>query len=217
MLTDHAADLLFAPTELSLANLRAEGLGDRTHMVGDVMADLLLQVKEDPPTMEISGLAGIENAYVVATIHRASNTDDEDQLRVLISALQSLDVPVLLVAHPRLLAAAKHFGLVLERGNVRVMEPLGYMAMMSLVAGARGLVTDSGGLQKESFLLGVPCTTVRTETEWPETLIGGMNVLDPKAKRLAELATRRVTPTSDQPYGDGRASHRIAEILCGAA
>ena len=118
----------------------------------------------------------------MATLHRASNTDDEGQLRVLITALQSLDVPVVLVAHPRLLAAAKHFGLVLERGSVRVTAPLGYMAMMSLVARARGLVTDSGGLQKESFLQGVPCTTVSTETEWLETLSGGNERARPKGE-----------------------------------
>ena len=216
VLTDHAADLLFAPTELAMGNLRAEGLVERAHLVGDVMADLLLQHNEELPRIEIPGFTDQGNGFLVATIHRVSNTDDEQQLRLLVSALASFDLPVALVAHPRLRAAAKRFGLVLEQGSVQVVEPLGYLAMTGLVAGSRGLITDSGGLQKEAFLLGVPCTTLRTETEWPETLSGGMNVLDPRGERLEELASRRVDLPSDQPYGDGRAAQRIADILSGA-
>lgn len=216
VLTDHAADLLLAPTEVAVGHLAAEGLADRTRLVGDVMTDVchLVRdaVREDPPKLP----ADVDPAgrYVVATVHRADNTDDPARLAAVAAALAAVEVPVVLLAHPRLRARAAEHGIELATGSVRVCDPLPYPALVRAVTGAAGVVTDSGGLQKEAFLLGVPCTTVRTETEWTETLEGGWNVLDPGLGRVAELAARPV-PAAERgtPYGDGRAAQRVAEEL----
>ncbi len=154
--------------------------------------------------------------YYVATIHRAENTDDPDRLRAVVDALAGLSAPVLLLAHPRLVATASRIGLPLERGAIRVHEPQPYPALVRLVKGATGVVTDSGGLQKEAFLLRVPCTTLRTETEWTETVDLGWNVLAGDLVGLDELVTRRPPqPTDATPYGDGRAAERVAQVLLG--
>ena len=160
--------------------------------------------------------AGIDPTapYVVATIHRADNTDDPARLDAIVKALSAVPVPVALLAHPRLRARAAEGGIDLARGSVHVTDPLPYPALVRAVLGAAGVVTDSGGLQKEAFLLGVPCTTVRTETEWTETLEDGWNVL---AADLAGLDTLAVRPapsgTRAEPFGDGHAAERVAEIL----
>ncbi len=213
VLTDHASDLLLAPTEVAISNLGAEGLAAKSHLVGDVMADLVITTQPLLNSKRIQQQLGIEGDYVVATIHRAANTDSEVQLRQLIQALQSLEVPVLLVAHPRLRHTSRKIGIELATGPIRVTEPLGYVDMLSLVKGSQGLITDSGGLQKEAFLLGVACTTLREESEWPETLEGGMNVLDPSGANLSVLAARSVGKPSSDPFGDGHAAERIINLL----
>lgn len=217
ILTDHASDLLLAPTELAVSNLRKEGLAGKSQLVGDVMADLVFSTKPQLNSQSIQTELGVYGDYVVATIHRASNTDDGAQLRRLVQALAALETPVLLVAHPRLRNACLKFGVDLNGGALQVVEPLGYVSMLSLIAGSRGLITDSGGLQKEAFLLGVACTTLRSESEWPETLEGGMNVLDPNGVNLSELATRFVNKPISQPFGVGQAAERIAELLLAEA
>lgn len=216
VLSDHASDLLLAPTELAVQNLRMEGLGPRTVLVGDVMADVCYSTRDLIGQAELahvrSDVGG--DRYVLATIHRPSNTDDPHKLRQILRALRSLTVPVLLAVHPRLRSRAAEFGLSLEGGSVIPTSPLSYRSMVAAVMGAQGVVTDSGGLQKEAFLLGVPCTTVRAETEWVETLDGGWNILDPSAENLTELATRdKPEHQLNQPYGDGRAAERVFEVL----
>lgn len=213
VLTDHACDVLLAPTESALANLEAEGLSKRAYLVGDVMADLLVNCRKDLDPEAIRHSLALGGDYVVATVHRASNTDDPMQLARLIEAMAGLNLPVVLVAHPRLVAAAQRWKIPLAAGAIRVVEPLDYLAMLSLLDGSRGLITDSGGLQKEAFLLGIPCTTLRTESEWPETLDGGVNVLAPQGENLLNLATRPVLPPTSQPYGDGHAAQRIVDLL----
>lgn len=220
VLTDHAADLLLAPTDLAAANLDREGLADRTVVVGDVMADVLLQVAAEvhadlDARLDRLGL-GSADAYVVATIHRADNTDDPERLRTILDALGSVPVPVVLAAHPRLVARAREFGIPLaDRADaLRACDPWPYPDLVAAVLGSRGVVTDSGGLQKETFLLGRPCTTVRTETEWLETLEGGWNVLDPTAANLAKLAARPVPAVPQgSPYGAGDAAYRVIAAL----
>jgi UDP-N-acetylglucosamine 2-epimerase (non-hydrolysing) len=217
VLADHAADLLLAPTPVAMAHLAREGLASRAVLVGDVMADLLLQVRDavasEPPPLpaEIIGAAG---GYVVATVHRAENTDDPARLRVVIRALADLDVPVALPAHPRLVARAAATGIDLATGAVRPLPPLSYPGLVSVVLHARGVVTDSGGLQKEAFLLGVPCTTLRGETEWTETLEGGWNVLDPDLAKVRTVAVR-AAPAGPRtnPYGDGQTATRVVDVL----
>ncbi|WP_055585340.1 non-hydrolyzing UDP-N-acetylglucosamine 2-epimerase [Peterkaempfera griseoplana] len=223
VLTDHAADLLLAPTEEAVRHLTEEGLAERAELVGDVMVDVCLRVRD---AVRREGLApelpdGVDPArpYLLATVHRAENTDDPKRLAAIADALAGLPLPVVLPAHPRLLARAGQHGVQLARGAVRVARPLPYAQLVSAVLGAAAVVTDSGGLQKEAYLLGRPCTTLRPETEWPETLAGGWNVLvpDPQLLTAAAWAAVAARPAPEgpraAPYGDGRAAGRVARVL----
>lgn len=216
VLTDHAADLLLAPTEVAVQHLVNEGLGGKARLVGDVMTDVCFSTRDavagDHPTLP----AGVspDAPYVVATIHRADNTDDPARLSAIADALGQVAAPVVLLAHPRLVAKAAQAGIELARDGVHVVPPLAYPQMVRTVAGAAGVITDSGGLQKEAYLLRTPCTTLRSETEWVETLVDGWNILDPALERLTEVAVRpRPTGQQAQPYGDGRAASRVAQVL----
>lgn len=215
VLTDHAADLLLAPTEAAVRLLASEGLADRTVLVGDVMTDVLLQVRDAVAAApRQDGDAVVEGDYYVATIHRAENTDDPARLRAIVEALAALDHPVVLLAHPRLAARARDAGVPLEQGAIRPRTPLPYPGLVRAVTGARGVITDSGGLQKEAFLLRVPCTTVRTETEWVETVDLGWNSLVEPGPALVDAVTRPTpAPTDATPYGDGRAAGRTIDTL----
>jgi UDP-N-acetylglucosamine 2-epimerase (non-hydrolysing) len=224
ILTDHAADLLLVPTDEAMRHLAAEGLAGRSQLVGDVMVDVCLQVRDavlagahPRPALPV----GIDpdSPYLLATLHRAENTDDPRRLAELVGALADLPVPVCLLAHPRLVARADEHGIKLDQGPLRAGRPLPYAAMVAAVLGSVGVVTDSGGLQKEAYLLGRPCTTLRTETEWVETLAGDWNRLVPHPAELgaaawADIATRPAPATpQDQPYGDGRAAERVVAAL----
>lgn len=215
VLVDHASDLLLAPTAVAMSHLANEGLSDRARLVGDVMTDVCIRVAASVQNNPIDLPVHVEHGgYVLATIHRAENTDDPQRLQAILAGLAALPIPVVLTAHPRLLAKAKALGLTVESGNIMVIEPLPYPAMVSAVANSAGVVTDSGGLQKEAYLLGVPCTTVRTETEWVETIAEGWNVLDPHAESLADLAIRPIAVAGPRlAYGDGHAAAAaVAEI-----
>lgn len=216
VLTDHAADLLLAPTEVAMGHLAAEGLAARARLVGDVMTDVCFEtrtaVRDDVPDLP----TGVDPSepYLIATVHRADNTDDPGRLGAVIEALQQLPVPVVLLAHPRLVHAAERAGIELTGGNLIAGPPLAYPQMVRAVMGAVGVVTDSGGLQKEAFLLGVPCTTIRTETEWVETLADEWNILDPGLELVRDVAVRSLpTATQAQPYGDGHAAANVADVL----
>lgn len=223
VLTDHAADLLLAPTSVAMGHLARENLADRSVMVGDVMVDVCLQVRDAadetgrPATLPPG--VGPAAPYLVATLHRPDNTDDRDRLAALLDSLAALSVPVVLLAHPRLVAKAREHGLEVQRGAVVVGEPLGYADMVATVVGSSGVITDSGGLQKEAFLLERPCTTIRPETEWVETLEGGWNVLvpDPHLLPVAEWVATATRPQPDaprgRPYGDGHAADEVVRVL----
>jgi UDP-N-acetylglucosamine 2-epimerase (non-hydrolysing) len=221
VLTDHAADLCLAPTEVAMGHLADEGLSARARLVGDVMTDVCLRVRDavaDAP-LPVAGGPGVDDGgYYVATVHRAENTDDPRRLDAILDALGRLPRPVLLLAHPRLHLRAAEHGLELARGAVRVCDPLAYPDLVNAVVHSAGVVTDSGGLQKEAFLLGVPCTTLRTETEWVETVELGWNVLADDLATLPELVARPAPePTSLTPYGDGAAADRVVQVLAGEA
>lgn len=215
VLTDHAADLCLAPTQVAMGHLADEGITDRAVLVGDVMTDVLYQVRDrvrdDVLTLPVDQSA----PYRVATLHRADNTDDPRQLGTIVDNLASLDVPTLLLAHPRLRAKAREFGIELSAGSIVATDPLPYPQLVRAVMGSAGVITDSGGLQKEAFLLRVPCTTVRTETEWVETIDLGWNVLVTDPSQVARLVERPTPPATDAtPYGDGQAAGRVvAELL----
>ena len=213
VLTDHAADLLLAPTDVAMGHLADEGLGERSRLVGDVMLDVFETVRQrvgrgDP--------GAVDEGIVLATIHRQENTDDVNRLAAILDALSQLPNQVLLAAHPRLRATADRNGITLDRGSVRTCEPLEYPELVRVLTAAKAVVTDSGGLQKEAFFAGTPCTTVRSETEWVETLEGGWNVLAPEPDTIAG-AVNRDRPTAERgaPYGTGDAGSRVVEAIEG--
>jgi UDP-N-acetylglucosamine 2-epimerase (non-hydrolysing) len=222
VLTDHAADLLLCPTEEAMRHVATEGLADRSVLVGDVMVDVCMKVRDD--VLAGTGVrpelpAGIDpdQPYLLATLHRAENTDDPERLAAMLDALASLPVPVALLAHPRLVSRTEKFGLKLTQGSLHSGRPLPYAGMVAAVLGSAGVVTDSGGLQKEAYLLGRPCTTLRPETEWPETLVDGWNHLVPEPQALSDFATlaTRPAPQAERgaPYGDGQAARRVVDVL----
>jgi UDP-N-acetylglucosamine 2-epimerase (non-hydrolysing) len=216
VLTDHAADLLLAPTEVAMHHLAEEGLAARSLLVGDVMTDVCFSVRESvrgQPALLPEGVDP-EAAYLVATIHRADNTDDPQRLGAIIEGLRALPVPVVLLAHPRLVARCADSGIELGGGMLHRGTPLAYPHMVRAVMGSVGVVTDSGGLQKEAYLLGAPCTTLRSETEWVETLEDGWNILDPDLSQLVDVAVRpRPDAAQGTPYGDGRAAEAVVAAL----
>lgn len=218
VLTDHAADLLLAPTEVAVDHLKTEGLAARTVLVGDVMTDVLFKtrdlVKGRTETLPLGMDAG---NYYVSTIHRPDNTDDPDRLKQILKSLAELDKPVVLLAHPRLSDVAARHGFDLETGAIRVSDPLAYPQLVNAVMNSAGVITDSGGLQKEAFLLRVPCTTIRPETEWVETVELGWNVLVSDNLSALTAAVQRATPqpTEESPYGTGKAAAAVVSALAG--
>jgi UDP-GlcNAc3NAcA epimerase len=210
---DRRADLLLPPDERSAGILRAEGVRGRIEVVGDVMADACFRFA--PIARERSTiLARLElepGAYVVATIHREANVQP-GRLARIVGGLGRVACPVVFPAHPRTRSVLGELP-----GNVRLVEPLGYLDMAALASQARVIVTDSGGLQKEAYWYGVPCVTARPSTEWVDTVEAGANVLvDADPERLAAaVEVARIPPDRPELYGDGHASERVAEALRG--
>jgi UDP-GlcNAc3NAcA epimerase len=177
VLTDHCSDLLLCPTDTAIENLRREGVTKNVHQIGDVMLDALLMFSEtaarQPALAEIDAA---ERGYYLATIHRAENTDDPARLKAILAAFARLPLPVFVPLHPRTRKILKDLPPgTYDTQRIRIIEPLGYLDMVSAVLRSRAVLTDSGGLQKESVWLGIPCVTLRDETEWVETLLDGFN------------------------------------------
>src|SRR5690554_4190824 len=193
VLTDHAADLCLAPSLTAMKHLQNEGLSGRSVMVGDVMTDVLYRVRDEAAAASIPLPNGVSaGEYYVATLHRPDNTDDPTRLKSIVGQLATLDRPVLLLTHPRLAKLAVEHDVDLNAGALRSVPPFPYPQLVVAVANASGVVTDSGGLQKEAFLLRTPCTTVRPETEWVETIELGWNVLvNGLTDELRETVMRR--------------------------
>ncbi len=216
VLTDHAADLLLAPTQVAMEHLSREGLASRSVHVGDVMVDVLMKVRSELADSEevLARLGMVRGGSSVATIHRAENTDDPQRLQTIVQALVDVDHPVMLLAHPRVRARAAQHGIPLDGGSLTSRDPLPYPDLVAAVSTSRGVITDSGGLQKEAFALRVPCTTVRTETEWVETVELGWNVLVEPGPALAQAASRaRPEATDAAPYGTGQAASAVLDAL----
>jgi UDP-N-acetylglucosamine 2-epimerase len=215
VVTDALSSLLLCPSETAAANLRREGITSGVHLVGDVMADVLAKFGGTANAAAVLAGFGVRDGqYFVATVHRAENTDDPSRLRSIIEALSDLPSPVIFPAHPRVKAAIAAAG-VRPGANVRVVDPVGYASMIALAKHARAVLTDSGGLQKEAYWLGVPCVTLRDETEWVETVASGWNVLTGSdAGRIAAAATAATRPpTHPRLYGDGNAAAAIVRHL----
>ena len=214
VLTDHAADLLLAPTRLAMSHLSNEGLASRAVLVGDVMVDVFRRVEAAVGSVELELPLDESEPFHLATIHRQENTDDPERLGAILDALASLDETVLLAAHPRLRDRAERMGVPLERGNLVPTTPLSYPALVATLGRCRSVITDSGGLQKEALLACRRCTTIRTETEWPETLVDDWNILVDDPSRLAE-AVSRSTPLTvpGHPYGHGDAADKVIAAI----
>ena len=217
VLTDHLADLLLVPSAAAAANLAREGVAGAVEIVGDVMVDVarLLAPRaaaDDAPLHEAGVSAG---GYVLATAHRAGTVDDPRRLAALVDLLLGIDGPVVLPLHPRTRARLQDAGL-LERlaAGTTLRPPLGYLAFTSLLTRARGVLTDSGGVQKEAYLAGVPCVTLRDSTEWVETVQTGWNVLvDLDAAAARDALARTVPEGRPELYGDGHAGARVVAAM----
>ena len=193
-----------------------EGVSAGVVNVGDVMFDALLRFRpmaQSSHPLQKMAVSIAPGEYYLATLHRAGNTDKPDRLAAMLDIFDSVDLPVVWPLHPRTAARMKEFGLS-PGSNVAAIPPCGYLPMLSLIEGARAVLTDSGGIQKEALWSRKPCVTLRDETEWVETLEGGWNILA-GADRNAVLDALGGTPTGDppQPYGDGGAAARIVEHL----
>ncbi|TMJ95296.1 MAG: UDP-N-acetylglucosamine 2-epimerase (non-hydrolyzing) [Actinobacteria bacterium] len=217
MLVDRLSGLLFCPTDAAVENLRAEGITDGVHQVGDVMYDANLRLA--PLARERSSTladVGVEpGSYLLLTLHRESNVRPAT-LAALADGLNRLEEPVVFPAHPRTRAALAENSVELG-DHISVLPPVGYLDFAALASQARLVLTDSGGVQKEAYWYGVPCVTLRTTTEWGETVALGWNRLagaDPD-ELVAAVAEVRVPAEHPPLYGDGKASERIADILCG--
>jgi UDP-N-acetylglucosamine 2-epimerase (non-hydrolysing)/UDP-GlcNAc3NAcA epimerase len=220
VLTDHLADLLLCASEAATANLRAEAVSGRIELVGDVMVDIAL--REQGPasaaaqaTMRAHDVA--PGGYLLLTAHRTGNVDDPDRLRALVALVQALPLAVLFPVHPRTRARLQEAGLESELAQaegVQLTEPLGYVEFSGLLRQARAILTDSGGVQKEAYLAGVPCVTLRANTEWVETVDAGWNTLVDLDAAAAVAALEREPPAERPPlYGDGHAGERCVQAI----
>lgn len=228
IVADRVSTWLFAPTNTAIENLRREGCaiaGDDTpargprptaYLTGDIMYDALAQHAEvaGRQSTVLQTLHLESRAYALATVHRASNTDDVRNLAEIFDALALLGESVVVPLHPRTKAALMGTDIEVEP-PVRLIDPVGYLDMLQLQRNARIVLTDSGGIQKEAYLLGVPCVTLREETEWPETLVDEWNVLTGADCERILHAARRHAPAGQPPavFGDGHAAERMVAIL----
>ena len=214
IVTDRISDLLFAPTQTAVYNLTQEGLSNVTRFTGDVMFDSILYYKEKVlQSPENYRLKDIPEQYILATIHRAENTDNPENLKNIFSALSEINFPVILPIHPR---TAKIISGTLTIGqNIRLIEPVGYLEMLKLTMDATKIVTDSGGLQKECYFLERPCITIRTETEWIETINGGWNIVvgSDKIKIMDAIVAPHLFSPQTREFGDGHAAEKIVTLL----
>ena len=221
LVTDRLSDLLLTTSTDAIAHLGNEGTDpDKIHFVGNPMIDTLLKHKDSFDSAAARQEVGLEGDYIVATLHRPGNVDDPDDVAELVAAMHAVadQAEVVIPLHPRGRARLEEAGF-LDHERVRVIDPLGYLEFMGLVRGAAAVVTDSGGVQEETTILGVPCLTLRPNTERPVTITHGTNQLvtrETLPDRVREvLATGPLTEWTTPPLWDGHAGERIATVLAG--
>lgn len=220
IVTDHLSDLLFAPTQLAVDNLRNEGIPEhRIFNVGDVMFDAT-KLFGDRAAEQSTILADNElrpKSYYLATIHRAENTDSKEHLKIIFGVLGYVaqEIKVILPMHPR--TSQKLVEYQIETERIKCISPVGYLDMITLQKNASLIITDSGGVQKEAFFHGVPCITVREETEWVELVDAGWNTLAPpeifESVMTKTMSSGPVTGGDIQSYGIGVAADQIVKVL----
>ncbi|WP_256350765.1 non-hydrolyzing UDP-N-acetylglucosamine 2-epimerase [Acinetobacter sp. CWB-G5] len=221
ILTDQVSDILFCPTETAVKNLKNEGFDQKPIQVlnvGDVMQDSSMFFAERAVKGEALKVVP-ENNFIVATLHRAENTDDPVRLKAIVDALNYIHnniLPVVLPLHPRTQKVVKSLGLQLE---MLVLEPVGYLEMIWLLKHCNAVVSDSGGVQKEAFFFKKPCITMRDQTEWVELIEHGVNVLaGADTQKIIDFAQAMLNKNIEDPlnlYGGGKASQNIANVLAG--
>lgn len=219
ILTDHCSDILFCPTQNAVDNLRNEGITEKIHLTGDVMVDSLLhnrEIAENKSTI-LNDLGLKSKEYLVATIHRASNTDNEKNLKNIVDAFSELNETIIFPLHPRTEKFLKKYGFYERlKSSVILTQPLGFLEFIKLMDHARMILTDSGGVQKEAYILKVPCITLRENTEWIETVDDGWNVLVGTDKEKIVNLVDEFTPsikTYQNRFGNGDACKRVCDIL----
>ena len=219
VLVDHLSALLLCSSESAVQNLCQEGVSGRVELVGDVMVDVakLVQPRARVRTQALERFSLRSGGYALITAHRAGNVDDPGRLRALVDLVTGLPLPAVLPLHPRTRLRLESAGLLEQlqaRDGLRLSAPLGYLDFTALLCHARAVLTDSGGVQKEAYLAGVPCLTLRDRTEWTETVGAGWNVLVDLDLEAALAALRRTPPNGRPPlYGDGRAGERVVTAL----
>jgi len=217
VLTDHVSSLLFCPTDAAIENLAKEGITKGVHRVGDVMYDALLYnlalARKRSTILRTLGLE--KGSYALATVHRAGNTDDPARMAAILGAFGSLSRRVIFPVHPRTRKMIREAGLSVS-DNVLMVEPVGHFDVLILQENADCILTDSGGMQKEAYLLAVRCITLREETEWVETVQAGWNRLAGVDANAISAAFETWHPSGERPalYGNGQAAEEIWQVLC---
>lgn len=211
VLTDHISDLLLLTSSVALQNLRLEGITDNVHVVGDIMKDLVLYCKE----RGIVETPDYGESFNYATIHRPYNTDEQSRLTYVLDHLNNQRHRTVFAIHPRTRHAMKRFGMSeADYQQITFIDPQGYLSNLGHLVAAESLITDSGGMQKEAYWTHTPCVTVRSETEWVETLEGGCNTLVfEDLSAIAKALDKHGLQWDDDLYGDGRAGEAIVELL----
>ena len=220
VLTDRISQFLFCPTQTAMDNLKSEGMAEKSYLVGDVMVDALYFFSKIAEC-KVNPLKRFDlkpKSYSLATIHRPVNTDDPENLRNIVRAFIDSENKILFSVHPRTRKLLQQHGiinLIESDSNVIISQPLSYLEVILLEKSARRILTDSGGMQKEAFLWGVPCITLREETEWTETIDQGWNILVGADYNKILTALRTFEPATERnfSYGDGHTSQKIVEIL----
>jgi len=217
IVADHLSTVLFCPTQTAVDNLVREGITRGVHLVGDVMYDVALQSAQAARSRDVVARLGLKPAdYVLVTLHRPQNVDDREVLKDIVEALVHAGRTVVFPVHPRTRKNLEAFGLWdLLRSKVHVIDPVDYLDFLALLMNAWKVVTDSGGVQKEAYFFGIPCITLRDETEWIETMEDGWNALVGTETEDVLDAIKNFNPagTKSKSFGDGHAAERIARIL----
>jgi len=220
ILTDSVSSLLFCPTTTAVDNLRNEGVTGGVHNVGDIMYELAVKMSDIASKKSgiLKKLRVAPGKYVLATAHRSANTDSPSRLASIVRGLSGIKDNVVFSLHPRTRKMLEKFALIKKlekKGNVKIIEPVGYLDMINLEKNARKIITDSGGVQKEAYFFKVPCITLRDRTEWTETLGNGWNCLvNVDSRRIITEASSGLKPgRHSKHYGDGDTSSKIVKIL----
>jgi UDP-N-acetylglucosamine 2-epimerase len=210
--TDHLSNLLLAPSGTAIENLAREGLENIAVNVGDVMVDSILLAKKLMSNYK-SVIIPEHSNYIFCTIHRAENTDEPKRLTEIISKIASSKKHIIMAAHPRILERCKFYNINLNQFDIQIIQPQSYLSSIQLISNAAGVITDSGGMQKEAHILGVPTLTLRNETEWPETLKGFWNILDPKGDLIHTDWTLKQKENREIFLGDGQAAKLAIDAI----